>query len=224
LAAGVAHDIRNPLSSLKLFVQMLRAADEEEQAMHQIMLREIERVEWTVKGLLDLVRPSDLQLAPGSVNDVVRETLRLTTPQLGHRKITIMEQFDSTLPLVLLDADRLKQAILNLILNAADAMPDGGVLYTATKTDVERTVIILEICDDGDGIPLEMRTRVFEPFFSTKRDGVGLGLMNAKSIVERHRGTLRLIPRERPGTCAVITLPLGNTAHLSSLPGREERC
>jgi signal transduction histidine kinase len=183
------------------------------------MLREIERVEWVVKGLLDLVRPDELHLTPGKINDVVRDTLRLTEAQLVHRKIAITEQLDDALPTVRLDADRLTQAVLNLVLNAADAMPNGGTLRIATHLDGSGAMVTLEICDDGVGIAAELRDKVFEPFYSTKREGVGLGLMNARNIVERHGGTLRLMARDGGGTCAVITLPAdvqGRSPHLSA--------
>lgn len=208
LAAGVAHEIRNPLSSLKMHVQLLRNESQDAKQPSSVMLREIDRVEWVVKGLLDLANPGQLQCAPGSINDVCRDTLELTQAKLAHRKIAVETHFEPTIPPLLLDADRLKQAVLNLILNAAEAMPEGGTLAATTSLTRDGTAVTLEICDDGAGIDARIGDRLFDPFVTTKREGVGLGLVNTKSILERHGGTVELVAREGKGTRAIITLPL----------------
>lgn len=207
LAARVAHDVRNPLSSIKMQAQLLRprldgstAASESLQAI----LRDIEQVEWVVKGLLELSRPGELHPRPARVNAVVEDALRQVTPQLRHRKIVVETRFGDV-PELAIDADRFKQALLNLIVNAADAMPAGGRLLAATA--VNGAGVRIDICDEGSGIDPAIRPRLFDPFMTTKREGVGLGLVNTKSIVERHGGTIELLPREGGGTCARIVLP-----------------
>jgi signal transduction histidine kinase len=142
------------------------------------------------------------------VNDVVEEALLLTEPQLRHRKIAITRHLhDARLPPVTLDPDQLKQALLNLILNAADAMAHGGELIVTAGANDAGSAVCIEICDDGTGIDPRIREKLFQPFFSSKREGIGLGLVNAKSIVERHGGTIALLPSHGKGTRAVITLP-----------------
>jgi signal transduction histidine kinase len=207
LAARVAHDVRNPLSSIKMQAQLLRprldgtaAAQESLQAI----LREIDQVEWVVKGLLELARPGELITRPALVNEVVEEVVRQVTAQFRHRKIAIETQYGEV-PALPLDADRFKQALLNLLINGAEAMPSGGRIHVETAADAG--AVRVDICDDGPGIDPAIRPRLFDPFMTTKRDGVGLGLVNTKSIVERHGGSIELLGREPHGTCARITLP-----------------
>ena len=207
LAARVAHDVRNPLSSIKMQAQLLRprldgttAAQESLQAI----LRDIDQVEWVVKGLLELSRPGELKTVPASVNDALEDVLRQVTAQFRHRKIAIESRLGDV-PALPLDVDRFKQVLLNLLINGADSMPSGGRLVVETRADTSG--VHVDICDEGPGIDPSIRPRLFDPFMSTKREGVGLGLVNSKSIVERHGGTIELLPREPHGTCARITLP-----------------
>jgi signal transduction histidine kinase len=215
LAARVAHDIRNPLSAIKMQAQLLRTklkSGEDDRETLNTVLREVDRVEWVVKGLLDLASPGELHLEPGDINKVLRETLQLTEAKLKHLKIAVRSRLDAAVPPALLDADRLKQALLNLILNAADAMPNGGTLRVTTGSGSDDSTVTIEICDDGVGMAPGTGDKVFDPFFTTKREGVGLGLVNTKSIVERHGGTIRLTARNGKGTRAVVTLPSAGRA------------
>jgi signal transduction histidine kinase len=210
LAARVAHDVRNPLSSIKMRAQLLRTRIGPEPADRESLeaiLREIERVERVVEGLLDLSRPGELSLATGDVNDVLEEALRAIEPTLTHRKIAVERCPQRDLPAARFDADRLTNAVLNLIANAADAMPDGGSLVAATGSDEDGTSVYLEIRDRGAGIDPGIRDKLFDPFVTTRRDGVGLGLLNTRSIVERHGGRVELLPGDPRGTRARITLP-----------------
>jgi two-component system sensor histidine kinase HydH len=170
----------------------------------QAILRDIDQVEWVIKGLLELSRPGELKTEPASVNDVLEDVLRQVTAQFRHRKIAL-ESRPGDVPTLPLDVDRFKQALLNLLINGADAMPSGGRLVVETRADAAG--VHVDICDEGAGIDPAIRPRLFDPFMSTKREGVGLGLVNSKSIVERHGGTIELLPREPHGTCARITLP-----------------
>lgn len=215
IAAGIAHDIRNPLSSIRMQAQLLRVKLEPGPASQEALnaiLREIERLEWVVKGLLDLVRPGELQLARTSVNHLVERALRLMESQLAHRKIDVVRHLAADVPDAVADGDRLTQALLNVILNAADAMPAGGTLTVTTRLRPERGSVSIEIADDGEGIDPAVRARLFQPFVTTKRGGVGLGLVNVLNTVERHGGSVELVPREGGGTRAVLTLPLDPAA------------
>lgn len=209
LAARVAHDIRNPLSSMKMQAQLLReqvSADGGKESV-QAILQEIDRVERVVQGLLDLARPAELELRSGDVNQVLEAALALTADHLRHRKIVVERELDPTLQPRMLDPDRLHQALLNVIINAAEAMPDGGRLVASTGIDEDGSSARIEITDEGVGIDPGDRDRLFDPFFTTKREGVGLGLVNAKSIVDRHGGRIRLLPRREGGTRVLISLP-----------------
>jgi two-component system sensor histidine kinase HydH len=155
-----------------------------------------------------------LNLRPARVNDVVNDALRQMTSQLQHRRIRVEARLDETLPAVSLDADRFKQALLNVIVNAADAMTAGGTLEVVTRPGPEST-IELDVCDDGVGVNPDLVDRVFDPFVSTKRDGVGLGLVNARAVVESHGGRIVLVRREPQGTRVRITLPVITAAGLA---------
>lgn len=208
LAARVAHDIRNPLSSIKMRAQLLQARFPEENGRKELdaILHDIDLVESVVLGLLELARPGQMHLKETFINDVVREVLQQLSTQLAYRKIRSAVTLDETLPRIALDRDRFKLALMNVIVNAADAMPRGGTLeITTARRDGSMQ---LEVCDDGTGIDPALLDRVFDPFVSTKRDGIGLGLVNAKAIMDAHGGRIGLTARDGGGTRVTMTLPL----------------
>lgn len=213
LAARVAHDVRNPLSSMKMETQLLqrRATGSEEQASLSAILHDIATVEAVVRDLLEVARPDQLRLEPADPNAVIAGQLDHLAPQLAHRRIQVTTALQHNPPQLTLDTQRFGQALLNVIVNACDAMPNGGTLEIATTHADGRFSI--EIRDDGTGVDPSVAERVFDPFVSTKRDGVGLGLVNARSVVESHGGTIRLDPRSPRGTIARIMLPTTAPAH-----------
>ena len=209
MAARVAHDIRNPLSSIKMQTQLLRSrlrGDADDEATLTSVLHDIELVESVIRDLLELARPGELRLEPVSVNLVVRDALQQLAAQFTHRRIVVAERLDERLPVVRLDAARFKQALLNVLANASEAMPTGGTVTVASRPSGGAGVTI-EICDDGVGVDPAMLDKVFDPFVSTKRDGMGLGLVNVKAVVESHGGRIELAARRPKGTCVAITLP-----------------
>ena len=212
LAARIAHDVRNPLSSIKMQTQLLRSrlkGDRDNEALLAAVLADINQVETVVKGLLEVARPGELRMLRMDINDVVRGVIAQVQPQMTHRKIRIEEGLDGSLPQVLVDVERFSLALLNLVTNAADAMPSGGTLGLATARAADGTSIVVDVCDDGVGIDPKVAHRLFDPFVSTKHDGIGLGLVNVKAVAENHGGSVTLTPREPRGTRARITLPAG---------------
>ena len=210
LAARVAHDIRNPLSGIKIQTQLLRArlaGDQDQVAAADAVLHDIEQVESVIRDLLELARPGELKLAPTQINTVLEEVVHQMGAQLNYRKISVDLALDRTLPVISIDVDRLRQALLNVMSNAADAMPSGGRIAITTRKEPREAGITVEICDEGTGISADLLERVFDPFVSTKRDGVGLGLVNTKAVVESHGGKVSLHSREPKGTCARIVTP-----------------
>lgn len=208
IAARVAHDIRNPLSSIKMQTQLLRSrlrGDTDNQALLSAVLADIGQVEIVVKGLLEIARPGELRCFRTHLNDVVRDVLRQVEPQMTHRKIRIEEALGDGLGDVLLDIERFKLALLNVVTNAADAMPSGGLLEVATRA--EGSTVQLDVCDDGVGIDPRVAGRLFDPFVSTKPDGIGLGLVNTKATIDSHGGSVTLTGRDGRGTCVRIVLP-----------------
>jgi signal transduction histidine kinase len=212
-AARVAHDIRNPLSSIKMQTQLLRSRvdDQDDRATIGAVLHDIEQVESVIRDLLELARPGDLRLETESLNAVVRDAVNQLAPQFAHRRIVVDLRLGNEVPPLPLDRNRLKQALLNVMVNASEAMPTGGSITIATRVNPEGLAEV-EVSDDGVGLNPDVGERVFEPFVSTKPDGVGLGLVNVRSVVEGHGGRIRLVPRQPKGTTALVTFPLASRA------------
>jgi signal transduction histidine kinase len=211
-AARVAHDIRNPLAAMKINAQMLESAVKGEPrhaALVNAMLYDISQVESVIRDLIELARPGELKKVPADVNAVIRAVIRQLDIRLTHRKVQTMLQLPDRLPLVLLDTERFQQVLMNVFVNAIDAMPDGGILTVSTRSD--GADLVIEVDDDGVGIDPGMVTRVFDPFVSTKPEGVGLGLVNAKAVVEGHDGRIALTPRQPRGTRARIIVPVSGS-------------
>lgn len=210
-AAGVAHDVRNPLSSIKMQTQLLNASlapGSDAREMTEAMLQDIRQVEFVVKGLLDVARPGDIQRVPCRLNEVLAGVIRQVTPQCRHRHIKVESNLAPEIPEMPLDADRLTQALLNVVINATEALREGGTLSVSSRLDGAGTSVIVEVDDDGVGLDDRAAGRVFDPFVTTKPGGVGLGLVNARAAVEAHGGTIALVSRIPAGTRATISLPV----------------
>jgi two-component system sensor histidine kinase AtoS len=149
---------------------------------------------------------------PTPLNSVVREGLDYMRLQLIHSKVAISMDLAEPLPPIPLDVQRFKQALLNVMTNAMEAMPGGGTLTVTTRPADAAAAVILTVCDDGIGVDPAILDNVFDPFVTSKREGVGLGLVNTRSIVESHGGSVRLAPRTPRGTCVTISLPAAGTS------------
>ncbi len=207
LASGVAHEIRNPLSSIKLNIQGLARnlqPDPTNSRRLEIIQKEIDHLDHVVHDVLIYARPSRLQIEPIQVKDLLIETLELLTPELKEREHKIILHLPENLPPVSADRDKLHQTCKNLIVNASDAMKQGGRLEISAK--LLTTQIELTFKDDGPGIPEDVISSVFNPFFTTKADGTGLGLANARKFIQEMGGELNV--NSNPGTCTefIITL------------------
>ena len=218
MAASFAHEIRNPLSSMRMLAQMLmRKQDLSEARRKQSMeyiLEEIERIDVIVKGFMDFARPASLNPAPHDLNQVLQEVLDLMEANLNHHQILLIKKFAPDLPPIPLDRDKLKQAFMNIVLNAMDAMPEGGTLEIVTLRGSDK--VRIDVVDTGSGIPQENLNRLFEPFFTTKSQGTGLGLANAKRIVEQHGGDIRGKSVVEQGTTISLWLPLSSNSSSSN--------
>lgn len=212
MAASFAHEIRNPLSSMRMLAQILmRKQDLSEARRKQSMeyiLEEIERIDVIVKGFMDFARPAFLDPAPHDLNQVLQEVLDLMAANLNHHQILLIKKFAPDLPAIPLDRDKLKQAFMNIVLNAMDAMPEGGTLEILTLQDSDR--VRIDVVDTGVGIPPEDLNRLFEPFFTTKSQGTGLGLANAKRVLEQHGGDIQGKSVVEQGTTISLWLPLSS--------------
>ena len=167
---------------------------------------EITRLDYIVTQFLQAIRPSPPQLRPSQLNEVVRETLDLLRPEIENRGITLKEKLSRPLPMTPCDPAQIKQALVNLIKNALQAMTRGGVLNVMTHRGVDGVVV--SVADTGGGIPQEQLNRIFEPFYTTKKKGTGLGLMIVQRIVGEHRGRIEVDSHVGKGTCFRLWLPL----------------
>jgi len=211
LAAGVAHEINNPLTGvLTNSSLMLEDLDVDHPWREDIqtIVTETLRCRNIVKGLLDFARQTKPQRSLISMNQVAEDVLALVRNQANFRDIRVATDLDPHLPAVLADNDQMRQVVLNIVLNAAEAMPTGGDLRVSSGPDPSRTGVELQIADAGPGIPADVRARLFEPFFTTKKSGTGLGLAIAYGIVERHNGQLKVDTTVGRGTTFTIALPI----------------
>lgn len=216
LAASVAHEVRNPLTSIRSTMQYLAGGFEEGDPRRELaaeLIDEVDRIDSTISGLLSLTRSGELQPAAVELVSLLRQTVRLVETQARKQAVVIEERYDAPELVVMADGGQVKQVFLNLILNALQAMPDGGRVtvrlsaMTSPTSGEAPSWAVVEIADDGPGIPPDKLKSVFDPFFTTKSEGTGLGLAICHGIVERHGGEIELLSTEGEGTTAVIQLP-----------------
>jgi len=210
LAAGVAHEIRNPLSSIRGYASYFGskfAPDSEDRKAAQVMVREVDRLNRVITELIDYSRPSELDRRPTPLGEAVEHSLRLIKPDAQASGVRIETVGLADAPTVLLDPDRFSQALLNVLLNAVQAMPDGGALtVSAGVSDDGRGYVA--VSDDGVGIDPADMGKIFNPYYTTKASGTGLGLAMALKIVEAHGGEMRVAPRPGGGATFSIFMPL----------------
>ncbi len=210
MSASFAHEIRNPLSSMRMLTQMLLQKPDMSVETHQQSLRyileEIERIDTIVKGLMDFSRPTALNLTQQPLTPVLQEVLALMDTNLAHHQIQLVLDLSPLTPEVQCDSDKLKQALMNVVLNAMEAMPQGGELKVSTVTAANN--VCIKVTDTGIGIPEEDLERIFEPFFTRKTKGTGLGLVNVKRIFEEHGGNVEVESTLGEGTTALMWLPV----------------
>jgi len=209
LAAGMAHEVRNPLAGMTAAAERLRRPDlpaAEREELLRIIEREGGRLDGVVRDFLAYARPAPLVQTPSDLNTIVRETVSLVGSTADRLTVSLHADLADHLPAATLDPARIKQAILNLILNALQASPPGSAVTVITRVDAG--FLELSIRDHGPGLTPEARATLFTPFQTTKDGGTGLGLPVAKQILEAHGGTIRLSSAPGGGTAAVARLPL----------------
>ncbi len=214
LAASVAHEIGNPLNSLNIHLQLMErelkklptAQGERLREDLRVARDEIARLDQIINQFLHAIRPTQPELQPTSVNEVVAETLTLMEREVGDRDILVERELAEGLPRILLDRAQLKQAFYNIIKNALQAMRSGGILRIRTEADGAHVTI--SFVDSGHGIAPEQIGQLFEPYFTTKQDGTGLGLMIVQRIVREHGGTIEVESDRDRGTTFRIKLPI----------------
>jgi two-component system, NtrC family, sensor histidine kinase HydH len=209
MASHVSHEIKNPLIAVGGLAQQLKRSanlgDREKEKL-DLITREVSRLENMLIEVRDFTRPTVPRKIKGAVNPLIQEILALMKPVFTDQKIEIQEDLDPRLPAFEFDPEQVKQVLLNLIKNAAEAMTSGGRLEVKTRT-LEQNVMI-EISDTGKGISPEHLTHLFRPFFTTKKKGTGLGLAVSYKIIQDHNGEIKINSEVNQGTRVVVQLPL----------------
>ena len=205
LAAGVAHEIGNPLNSLNIHLQLIerqaRKLDGAERGEFQesveIARSEINRLDSIITQFLRAIRPTRPQLRPENINSIVEEAVRFFAPEIKDREIVVEQELRSNLPMLELDRDQMKQAFYNVIKNSFEAMKSRGILRI--RTDMDESHVIVRFTDTGGGISAPNLSRIFEPYFTTKTSGTGLGLLIVRRIVREHGGEMAIESSEGQG-------------------------
>ena len=214
LAAGVSHEIRNPLSSLKGFATYFKERYHdvpENQQISNLMIQEVDRLNRVVGQLHEFARPITVSKKPIRIKSFLENSLKLIERQASEANITIQTNLNLESKAVLIDPDRINQVLLNLYLNAIDAMDDGGFLIVSLSGNDKKNGIEIKIKDTGTGISENDLSHIFDPYFTTKPSGTGLGLAIVHNILESHGGDIRIESRLGQGTSVFIFLPEGET-------------
>jgi signal transduction histidine kinase len=209
MSAGIAHEVRNPLTGVSLLLDELHdrlLGKEEDQKLIRRALGEIERLEMLVNEMLRFSSMPAPQLSHGRIESVLQESLYLIRKQCQRQKVQLVERLAAELPEVRIDSDRLKQVLLNLYNNALDAMPKGGTL--TVSAELQDDAVVVPVADTGAGIPAEQVPLVFEPFYTSKGQGTGLGLSISYNIISDHGGELTVASRPGEETVFRFSLPL----------------
>ena len=231
LAAGVAHEIKNPLGSIGIHIQLMQRALDKEKGRRvavdelreyiEVVNEEVDRLNRIVVDFLFAVRPMNVELAESDLNSIVRDMLTFVRYELEENGIELLEELDDSIPPLRLDEKYIKQALLNLVKNAISAMPDGGSLRVATTKRGDETIV--QLSDTGTGMSPEVLEKIFEPYFTTKDFGSGIGLTLVYKIVKEHMGDISVVSHQGEGSTFTITLPIPQREkHLLGWKGEDE--
>ena len=211
LVAGIAHELNNPLTGMLVFSNLVHDDERLHPELQKdlvVIIQQTERCSKIVKGLLDFSRESCPQPVPTCLNSLIETTLALIGHQAFLHNVVIRPELDESLPETLIDPNQVEQVIINLMINASQAMPEGGIMTITTGVAPDGRHAFATIRDTGCGIPEENLGRIFDPFFSTKEKGTGLGLSLCYGIVENNRGRIEVESTVNVGTAFTVTFPL----------------
>jgi len=209
LAAGAAHEIRNPLTAIKSTLQYLQSkhGDETSRKLLAAAIQETDRIDEIVSALLSFSRPTEIRKERHDLREILEEGLDLISFEARTHKVAVRREFPEAPLSIQGDKSQLKQLFLNIFLNALQAMPNGGEMKVEARRK-EGQKAVVAVADTGEGIPEENLDRIFDPFFTTKKSGTGLGLSIGYNIAKSHRGEIEVKSRVGQGTTILISLPL----------------
>jgi PAS domain S-box-containing protein len=215
LAAGIAHEIRNPLTALKGFVQLLKSKSHENNKYYEIMLSEIERINLIVSEFMFLARPASDTFQEKKVCELIRHTITLLESQAILTNVQIQTSFESETIWISCVENQIKQVFLNLMKNAIEAMPEGGNVFVEITVPIDAKMVSIRFTDNGRGIAPDHLAKLGEPFYTTKETGTGLGLMVSYNIILSHKGRINISSKLGKGTIVEVVLPLLETEKYS---------
>lgn len=211
LAAGVAHEIRNPLSSIRGFAQYFKnrfAPDTEDQNYASIMIKEVDRLNRVISELLDFAKPAEPDFKEEEIREILEHSLKLIETDIKLKDIKISLKIEEGLGKVRVDKDQMTQAFLNIFLNSIDAIEKEGKISVSVRKTKEREQIEVKISDNGHGIPKDNLSKLFDPFFTTRKNGTGLGLAIVHKIIENHKAEIEVQSEEGKGSTFTIFLAI----------------
>jgi signal transduction histidine kinase len=220
LAAGVAHELRNPLAVINSSAQLslsaidkIRSEDTKRDLAENLeaIIENVSNAEQVVKHLLDFSKPLKTDFAVGPIQTVIKRVLNLVKHRCRRQEVSLDLVMAETLPSLKLDADALTHAILNFVINSLEASAKGQKVFLEVAHHPTENFLSVSVKDEGKGVPAEARAHLFEPFFTTKEDGVGLGMSIAQRIINLHGGGVHFESREKEGTTVTIRLPIVQT-------------
>lgn len=209
LAAGIAHEIRNPLGSIQGSLEILRKDYQPEDSKYEflnILLKEVKRLNKVITDFLNYAKPALPNLIDTDINQLISETVLILSPQAVKKEVSLKTELEKNLPRIKTDPSQLKQAFINLILNSLEAIEDKGEITISAHQDKNRLKIVFQ--DNGKGMSEETKSKIFTPFFSTKEGGTGLGLGIVERIIQNHKGEIKVESTLRKGTIFTLSFPI----------------
>ncbi|MFO7750485.1 MAG: ATP-binding protein [Desulfobacteraceae bacterium] len=211
MAAGIAHEINNPLTGILLYSSNLFKKARENGPCKdglEIIMNETQRCKTIIQGLLEFSREKELEKTNANINEVMKKALVLMENEFLLKRIDIVKHLDKTIQNFLLDSNQMEQVFINLLLNATHAVDEKGVITITTRLEQKKHRVIVEIEDTGCGIAMDDIKKIFEPFYTTKSDGTGLGLSVSYGIIKKHQGNVKIFSKPGRGTTITLSLPL----------------
>ena len=206
MAAGIAHEIRNPLTSIKGFIQLFKEKYTSEEEYFNLILSELERINLIVGEFLVLAKPTAVVFKDREIKSLIKDVVTLINTQAIMNNVQIFVELESDIPMIVCEENQLKQVFINILKNAIEAMPNGGMIDVKVKAKEKDKVSICFI-DQGPGIPEDRIPKLGEAFYTTKEKGTGLGLMTSYKIIENHDGKLKISSKINEGTTVEVILP-----------------